>query len=373
MESSKSFTSKDENYSVSFTDDHKIAGEFEYLNLNEVDGPMGELENSIELARLVLAVPNTYYCVVRDSKGVPVSGGGLLLLDNVNNGLVGQMQAFYTLPEARRRGLSKKVIETILEKARGLGVQRLTLNCHVDNSKALGLYDKLDFKVQSQFNFLPYQGKTSSKEIYLEFQDKYSKNIEKIIQESPYLQAYSQQKYKSGLRIVYSSESSFIQYIDGTEGTPQFDSSLPYTNILTTKQDSGMSERLQAFLEKIKQGETNQGGHQFFLGIIIEDGETGEEIVGYTFHVKLRHFANLVGYDILDNVSLKQDRLTHWAAYLLKSLDTYNIRLAGNRKTFGLGMIKEIEDEEREQELLIFLKEIALIDIYDYFLLMKEF
>lgn len=80
MENKNSFTSKGEDFTIDFTDDYIVIGEFEYLNINEVDSPFGKIEESIEYARKTLSSPNTYYCLVRDSKGKPVSGGGLVLV-----------------------------------------------------------------------------------------------------------------------------------------------------------------------------------------------------------------------------------------------------------------------------------------------------
>lgn len=51
----------------------------------------------------------------------------------------------YVAPHARRRGLARRLIETLAEAARAAGLLQLELNVSATNPAALGLYERIGF------------------------------------------------------------------------------------------------------------------------------------------------------------------------------------------------------------------------------------
>lgn len=107
------------------------------------------------------------------------------------------------------------------------------------------------------------------------------------------------------------------------------------------------------------------------MGLIIEKGDTDEEIIGYTFHMKQLHFYNFGGFDGLNNLSLKEDSAPHWAVYLLKSMDSFNKRQSRIRENFGIFIFVDASSDENGKEILEFSNQICIDSGEDYYLLLK--
>jgi ribosomal protein S18 acetylase RimI-like enzyme len=78
------------------------------------------------------------------SDGMMVSGGGVYFNKERNEWII---VGIYTRPEYRRRGLSQKIIEAILDQLNSRDIEKVALMVNTKQDSAVGLYQKLGFKI----------------------------------------------------------------------------------------------------------------------------------------------------------------------------------------------------------------------------------
>ena len=80
------------------------------------------------------------FVIVDDAKGVAAAYGGIIcVLDE------GQILNIATHPEYRRRGLGRKIMDTIFAHAKANGIAFITLEVRESNEAAISLYQSLGF------------------------------------------------------------------------------------------------------------------------------------------------------------------------------------------------------------------------------------
>ena len=80
------------------------------------------------------------FVIVDEVKGVAAAYGGIIcVLDE------GQILNIATHPEYRRRGLGRKIMDTIFAHARANGIAFITLEVRESNEAAISLYEGLGF------------------------------------------------------------------------------------------------------------------------------------------------------------------------------------------------------------------------------------
>ncbi|MBL9139102.1 MAG: GNAT family N-acetyltransferase [Verrucomicrobiales bacterium] len=79
--------------------------------------------------------------VVIRMDGRPVGCGALRLID----GQTGELKRMYVAPEARGRGLGRRLVEALETEARALGAKKLVLETGVRQTSALALYRATGF------------------------------------------------------------------------------------------------------------------------------------------------------------------------------------------------------------------------------------
>lgn len=91
---------------------------------------------------LALLCGDSAFGFVCEKEGELLAYGGMLtVLDE------GQITNIATAPAARRQGCGEAVLTALLEEARARGLAFVTLEARVSNEAALGLYEKLGFRV----------------------------------------------------------------------------------------------------------------------------------------------------------------------------------------------------------------------------------
>jgi GNAT superfamily N-acetyltransferase len=74
--------------------------------------------------------------------GEPAGCGGLARLD----GTTGEIRRMYVVPEARRKGIARAILDALLEHARGLGYARVRLETGDKQYEAVALYERAGFE-----------------------------------------------------------------------------------------------------------------------------------------------------------------------------------------------------------------------------------
>lgn len=90
---------------------------------------------------------NRFMAVLAEMDGKVVSFGGMIIKEipgdaNRSTYLEGDILNMYTIPEARRKGISSLILEQLLEEARLLGMTKVSLHTSKDGEK---LYRKYHF------------------------------------------------------------------------------------------------------------------------------------------------------------------------------------------------------------------------------------
>jgi len=96
------------------------------------------------------------FVVVRDKDGAPLSCGGL----KPHAPGVGEIKRMYTVPEARRRGLAREVLDALVAFAADDGYARLVLETGVRQGAALHLYEAAGWERIPAF--APYEDEPDS-------------------------------------------------------------------------------------------------------------------------------------------------------------------------------------------------------------------
>lgn len=95
------------------------------------------------LPRANLAAPGIDFLVMRDAAGTPVAMGALKQISDRH----GELKSMHVLFERRGEGLSRRMLDALVEQARARGYVRLSLETGVQDSfrAARGLYARCGF------------------------------------------------------------------------------------------------------------------------------------------------------------------------------------------------------------------------------------
>jgi putative acetyltransferase len=80
--------------------------------------------------------PDGVFLVVRDENGKAVACGGIVRFDDTR----AELKRMYALPEARGRGLGRRILEELEARARAFGYTGVVLETGDQSEAALGLY-----------------------------------------------------------------------------------------------------------------------------------------------------------------------------------------------------------------------------------------
>jgi putative acetyltransferase len=95
-----------------------------------------------------LAPPHGVF-VVAWVDGVPVSCGGVRQYDATT----GEIKRMYTVPDARRRGISRAVLEQLETRAAAIGYTRLVLETGLRQPEAIALYESAGYASIEPYGF----------------------------------------------------------------------------------------------------------------------------------------------------------------------------------------------------------------------------
>lgn len=96
------------------------------------------------LSRYYGAAPNLRaYFVAVDETGQVLGGGGLAEFPGLPR--CAELQKLYLSDGAKGRGLGRRLMQAIQDRARSLGYEQLYLETHTNLHTAIGLYEKLGF------------------------------------------------------------------------------------------------------------------------------------------------------------------------------------------------------------------------------------
>jgi len=95
-----------------------------------------------------LAPPHGVF-VIAWVDGVAVSCGGVRRYDETT----GEIKRMFTVPESRRRGVSRVVLEELEARARAIGYTRLVLETGVRQPEAISLYESAGYDAIEPYGF----------------------------------------------------------------------------------------------------------------------------------------------------------------------------------------------------------------------------
>jgi GNAT superfamily N-acetyltransferase len=85
--------------------------------------------------------PDGIFLVLRDDAGRAIGCGGIARFDDRR----GEVKRMYVVPEARGRGLGRRLLEELEAQARALGYTGVVLETGDRQPEALGLYESAGF------------------------------------------------------------------------------------------------------------------------------------------------------------------------------------------------------------------------------------
>jgi GNAT superfamily N-acetyltransferase len=85
--------------------------------------------------------------------GVAVSCGGIRQYDATT----GEIKRMFTVPEARRRGISRVVLEELEARARTIGYTRLVLETGVRQPEAIALYESAGYESIDPYGYYKHE------------------------------------------------------------------------------------------------------------------------------------------------------------------------------------------------------------------------
>ena len=86
--------------------------------------------------------PDGVFLVVRDDDGSPVACGGVARFDDER----GELKRMYVVPEARGRGLGRRLLVELEAEAQRLGYHALVLETGDRQPEAVGLYESSGYE-----------------------------------------------------------------------------------------------------------------------------------------------------------------------------------------------------------------------------------
>lgn len=107
-------------------------------------------ENVYALDVSSLLHPSVLFAVVRDAAGASVGCGAIVMTPEY-----GEIKRMYVRPQARGRGLARRLIETLEAKAVEQGCRMFRLETGPTMAEALILYDRLGYRQRGPFGDYP--------------------------------------------------------------------------------------------------------------------------------------------------------------------------------------------------------------------------
>ncbi|WP_066953299.1 GNAT family N-acetyltransferase [Streptomyces lushanensis] len=98
--------------------------------------------------------PRGLYLIVYDDHGVPVATGGWRGQDRNDDGYAdgdAEIKRMYVIPEARGRGLSRRVLAALEDDARAAGRTRMVLETGTKQPEAISLYMSSGYELCAKF------------------------------------------------------------------------------------------------------------------------------------------------------------------------------------------------------------------------------
>ena len=129
----------------------KISQKIIYSVLHEYELSKYTHTTDIDLDDIEKAYQNGYFGMIKNEAGRYVGTFGLYQLSETTC----EIRKMYLLPEARGKGLGKWMVNTLLEKAKALGYQKVELETASVLKEAIGLYKKIGFKEITASNASP--------------------------------------------------------------------------------------------------------------------------------------------------------------------------------------------------------------------------
>jgi putative acetyltransferase len=108
----------------------------------EMHGVYGEADIGPTREAPMFVPPDGVFLVLRDDDGRALGCGGIARFDETR----GEVKRMYVVPEARGRGLGRRLLEELEFHARALGYARLVLETGDRQPEALGLYASSGFE-----------------------------------------------------------------------------------------------------------------------------------------------------------------------------------------------------------------------------------
>jgi len=129
----------------------KIAQKIIYSVLHEYGLSQFTHSTDTDLEDIEKAYTNGYFGMIKNDAGRYVGTFGLFQLSET----ACEIRKMYLLPEARGKGLGKWMVNTLLEKAKELGYQKVELETASVLKEAIGLYRKIGFQETTASNASP--------------------------------------------------------------------------------------------------------------------------------------------------------------------------------------------------------------------------
>ena len=114
--------------------------QLEYAERYGHDGDEGDVT---PLAPSMFEPPQGLYLVGYDDQGIPVATGGWRSQDENDEGYANgdaEIKRMYVIPEARGRGLARRVLATLEDNALAAGRTRMVLETGINLTEAISLY-----------------------------------------------------------------------------------------------------------------------------------------------------------------------------------------------------------------------------------------
>src|SRR4051812_34422333 len=102
----------------------------------EMHGVYGEADIGPTRDAPMFVAPEGVFLVIRDDDGRALACGGIARFDDAR----GEVKRMYVVPEARGRGLGRRLLEELERHARSLGYTSVVLETGDRQPEALGLY-----------------------------------------------------------------------------------------------------------------------------------------------------------------------------------------------------------------------------------------
>ena len=93
---------------------------------------------------LTFSIPRSAYFVVEDKERI-IGGGGIIRLKNAESDVC-ELQKMYLLPEARGRGIGRRLLDKCLEVAAALNYKSCYLETMSDMHVAMKMYESYGFR-----------------------------------------------------------------------------------------------------------------------------------------------------------------------------------------------------------------------------------